>query len=130
MSNNPNFHNRYARPVFNHVYQGDDDLCYDYEKLRAIIGYFSTSSCAEKFDIPDNNYGEVCLHVKGKYAIVRISSSSRRIMIAPADKNYEVKGSFYNYEFYLRHTIDKLIIGVEEKLVEILELDSAYQLWM
>ena len=129
MSNNINFHNRDKRPIFNCVYEGDDNLCYAHEKLRAFVGYFSISPYVENFKITDNNYGEVYLHVKNKYAIIKINSANRHIMIAPANKEYEMTGSYYNYEFYLRHTIDKLIIEASYLLVKALELDSIHQLW-
>ncbi len=129
MSNNPNFHNRDKRPIFNCVYEGDDNLCYAHEKLIALVGYFSMSPYVENFKITDDNYGEVYLHVKDKYAIIKINSIIRRIMIAPANKEYEIIGSYYNYEFYLRHSIDKLIIEASDLLVKVLELDSIYQLW-
>ena len=93
------------------------------------VGYFSMSPYVENFKITDNNYGEVYLHVKNKYAIIKINSANRHIMIAPANKEYEMTGSYYNYEFYLRHTIDKLIIEASYLLVKALELDSIHQLW-
>ena len=129
MNNNPNFYNKDTRPIFNCVCEGDDNLCYANEKLRAFIGYFSLSPYVENFKFEDVSYAEVCIHVKNKYAIIKISSTIRRIMIAPTNKEYELTESSYNYEFYLRETIDKLIIEASDLIVKVLELDSIHQLW-
>lgn len=53
MSNNPNFNNKGGRPVFNHVYEDDELLCYDSEKVIALIGYFAMSPLAEPMKIDD-----------------------------------------------------------------------------
>ena len=129
MSGKPNFHNNDKRPVFNCVYEGDDNLCYAHEKLRAFVGYFSTSSCVDSFKITDDNYGEIRIHIKDKYAIIKISSITRKITVASTNKEYEMTGSYYNCEFCLRHTIDKLIIEASDLLAKVLEMDSVYQLW-
>lgn len=129
MSNNPNFHNKGGRPIFNRVYEGDETLCFDNEKSRALLGYFSTSPYAEKVSIDDYDNGWVLLKLNDKRAVIQVSSSLRRIVIGKANELGEIQGSFYNYEFYLRHTIDYLIIEATEHIVEMLEIEGAYKLW-
>ena len=128
MSNNPNFHNRGGRPVFNQVYQGDENLCFAHEKSRALLGYFATSPYAEKVSIDDYDNGWVLLKFNDKRVAIQVSSSLKRIVIGEANKLGEIKGSFYNYEFYLRHTIDHLIIVSTELITKMLELEP-YKLW-
>jgi len=129
MANNPNFHNKGRRPIFNDVYEGDELLCYPNEKARAVLGYFATSPYAQKVEIDDNGNGQVILKLNDKWIVIRVSVSLRRIVIGKSTQTGEILGSFYNYEFYLRHTIDHLIIEATELILKEANIEHSYKLW-
>lgn len=129
MANNPNFHNKGGRPVYNDVYEGDEFLCYAHEKARALLGYFATSPHAEKVEIDNNGNGYVILKLNDKRVVIKVSESLKRIVIANSTEKGEVVGSFYNYEFYLRHTIDHLIIDATELILKEANIEYSYKLW-
>ena len=126
MSNNPNFNNSGRRPIFNQVCDGDENLCYAHEKSRALLDYFATSPYAEKVSIVK---GLVVLKFNNKRITILVDSFFKHITIGEADEFGNIKGSFYSYEFYLRHTIDHLIIEATELITKELEIDTPYKLW-
>ena len=131
MAGNPNFHNKGGRPIYNDVYKNDKFLCYAHEKARALLGYFATSPYAEKADIDDNGNGYVILKLNDKRVVIKVSESFRRIVIGNSTESGEIVRSFYNYEFYLRHTIDNLIINATELILKIADMSTehSYKLW-
>lgn len=129
MNNNPNFHNKGGRPVYNNVYEDDKFLCYANEKARALIGYFATSPYTEKLEIDNNGNGYVVLKLNDKRVVIKVSESLRRIVIGNSTEAGEVIGSSYNYEFYLRHTIDHLIIEATELILKEAKFENAFELF-
>lgn len=130
MSNNPNFHNNGGRPVYNHVFQDDELLGYAHEKARALVGYFATSPNAETIEIDPYGNGRVILGLNGKKVAIRVDEGLKRILIAEIDEGGYPVHSFYNYEFYLRHTIDHLIIEATKHILEIAGVEESYKLWI
>ncbi len=126
MSNNPNFNNSDRRPIFNQVYDGDENLCYVHEKSRALLGYFATSPYAEEVSF---DKGFVVLKFNDKRITILVDSFFKHITIGESDELGNLKGSFYSYDFYLRHTIDYLIIKATELITKELEIDTPYKLW-
>ncbi len=131
MANNPNFHNTGGRPIYNNIYEDDKFLCFAHEKAKALLGYFAISPYAEKLEIDNNGNGYVVLKLNDKKVVIKVSESLRRIVIGNSTETGEVVGSFYNYELYLRHTIDNLIIKATELVLKMADMSTehSYKLW-
>lgn len=62
--------------------------------------------------------------------MVAANKGYRRIFIGEVDENDDfLANRCYNNEFYLRHTIDHLIIETTKYILELAEIEHAMTLW-
>lgn len=118
-----------AIPKFKHVYVDDDILCYDYLKIRAIVGCLSTSPYSIN-SMCTNSNGWVTFYNKHNNKLISfwITSNNRHYKIGNFRKGNDVvvctKGNCN--EFYLRETIDRIILNIIKVLQEHLEIEDLY----
>lgn len=74
--------------------------------------------------------GYIILKFEEKRVKLEVDASLRNIVICNILPNNELNGSYYSYEFYLRHTIDHLIIEVTNLIFKLLGTEKTYKLWI
>ena len=125
------FNNNGSRPVYHAVFEGDEISCHSQEKARALLGYFSVSPKTTMVKIEPDGTGSVTLLLNNQRVQIQVDGFSKRIIISKVTETGELVNSNYNYEFYLRNTIDNLIINATELIMKMADMDTSdnYKLW-
>lgn len=108
-------------PRFKEVYEGDDILCFQSDKMLAVIGYYSLLPSAIKHvvRIDYNEYGIVSFYNSENNKVISVYMNSYGYILIGElfkmrnrDGSYSFLGcSYISTKYYCRQTIDNIILN-------------------